>query len=108
MIGYAVLWGLVGWCGTPYPGWWLWYIIHHLKPPPPDGDPWLIYKVIGIIGGLAGGWVFQQVWSAGPEVSAIGAATSAVGALVGSVVFNDIAALIMGRQMLTGQQRKRA
>ena len=77
--GLFVWWALVGWCGTPWRRW---------PPPPPPPDPWV--NVINIIGGVAGGWVFSQVFPVGDTSTAIVAATTSIGALTGSVVFGNM------------------
>jgi len=103
MLALIVLWALVGWHGTPqrrrpFP-----------SPTPPDPDPgpwpWWASKLAGVVGGVVGGFLFNQIWPAGPTTASSGllfshislaqavaaaavtnvvAATSAVGALVGS------------------------
>lgn len=86
--GLFVLWLLVGWCGTPWPRRW--------PPPPPPPDPWWI-RVIGAVGGIVGGWAYSAVWSAGDGgVGAIYAAATAVGALVGSIILQDLVGLARG------------
>lgn len=74
------LWMLVGWCGTP-PKPWPW-------PPDPDPDPWL-RKILGLAGGVAGGWAFGQYID---ENIIIGA----IGAWVGSVILNEARTLVGG------------
>ena len=49
------LWAFGGWCGTPYPGWW------RGPRPHPDPEPWWLVKIVSIVGGLAGGWMAQQI-----------------------------------------------
>jgi len=83
-------WALIGWCGTPWPRRWPWP-----PPPPPNGDPWLV-KGLNVVGAVAGGWAFEQLWPMGPTATGIGVAASAVGAYVGSVLIGDVAGLIRG------------
>lgn len=80
------MWALVGWCGTP-PRPWPW-------PWPPD--PW-ISKVIGLVGGVAGGWAYTQTFGAGGEIDALGVAAGSVGAWVGATVLSNVYGLIGGR-----------
>ncbi len=90
MSGLFAFWMLTGWCGTPWPGWW--------KGPKPDPTPWWIIKILGVIGGVAGGWLFYQVWP--PEqmtITGIYVAATGVGAYVGSAFLSDIYGLIKGR-----------
>ena len=54
------LWAIVGWCGTPYPGWW-WRV------PPPPPEPWWRSRLIGVVAGIIGGWAFTQVFGPRPE-----------------------------------------
>lgn len=89
-LGLIGLWVLVGWCGTPWPRRWPW-------PPPTPPDPWLL-KVVNVVGGVVGGWLFTQIWPAGEAMTGIAAAATALGALVGSVVLGDVYGLVMSRQ----------
>ena len=92
-IELFALWALVGWCGTPpHPRPWPW--------PGPDPDPWII-KVVGVVGGIAGGWAFYALFSGGVIIDGMGAVTAAataVGAYVGAVFLNDMYGLIRGKK----------
>lgn len=88
-IALLVLWALVGWCGTPWPRRWPW-------PPPPPPDPWFT-KIVNVVGGVVGGWLYYQIWAA-PEMTSIGAAATALGAIVGSIVFGDVYGLVRRQQ----------
>ena len=83
------LWALVGWCGTPWPRRW-WPV-----PPPPDPDPWYM-KIAGVVGGLAGGWLYDMAWPMGANVNSVGVAATALGAFVGGVVLGDLVGLARG------------
>jgi len=74
----ALLWALVGWCGTPWPRPW--------PDPPPDWrvNPWVV-KVVGVVGGLVGGFVFNLMWPVAGSWTAIDVAATAVGAAVGAI-----------------------
>ncbi|MBA3687626.1 MAG: hypothetical protein H0W81_02130 [Chloroflexi bacterium] len=84
-------WAIVGWCGTPFPRHWPWP-----PPPPPDGDPWIM-KVIGIVGGIAGGWAFGQLFGADLD-NAAGLALTMFGAWSGSNILNDAYGMVRGGQ----------
>ncbi len=91
-VALLILWAAVGWCGTPWPGWWR-------KPwPPPPPDPWwLIDRIVGIVGGLIGGWFFTQNWPLPQgDTAALAAAASAVGALAGSIILHDLYGFVRG------------
>jgi hypothetical protein len=99
------LWAIVGWCGTPYIWWWFKLPVPGPRPgPDPGPDPWPIIKLIGVVGGLVGGWVFTRAFGipvpwdlSGPRPEpwvAVLAAASSVGAFVGSVLFTDIYGMI--------------
>jgi uncharacterized membrane protein YeaQ/YmgE (transglycosylase-associated protein family) len=92
-IAWFVFWGAVGWCGTPWPRKW---------PPPPPPDPWwFIDRVVGIVGGIIGGWLFTQAWPVGEveELVGLAAAASGVGAFVGSLILLDLYySLVPGRR----------
>jgi uncharacterized membrane protein YeaQ/YmgE (transglycosylase-associated protein family) len=92
-LGLLLFWGAVGWCGTPWPGWW-----RHPPPPPPPDPWWLISRLVGIVCGVIGGWLFNQAWpvtqagaGAGLEVVASG-----VAALVGAIVLLDLVSMVRG------------
>ena len=86
-----LMWGIFGWCGTPYPRWWWWW---PGPPPPPDSkpqpDPWLPVKLGSIVGGLLGGWVTQSI--VGPDAT-LSVLTSFAGAWAGGGFLGGIAAL---------------
>jgi uncharacterized membrane protein YeaQ/YmgE (transglycosylase-associated protein family) len=52
--------------------------------------------VIGVVGGLIGGWVYSTVWAEAGGDTALYAAATCVGALIGSVIVQDIAGLARG------------
>jgi hypothetical protein len=84
-FGLIAMWGVSGWCGTPYPRWW-WG-----PPPHPDPEPWWRSRVIGVLLGIAGGFAFQRVFGPQPEPwtpAAVGA--SALAALVVSRFVGDL------------------
>ena len=74
----AVLWALVGWCGTPWPKP-PWPLPLPDPPPEPRPNPWVI-KLVGVVGGLVGGFAFNLMWSVEGSWTAIDVAASAVGA----------------------------
>ena len=78
----------MGWCGTPYPGWFLEYLRRKKKPSPPSPpEPWkqdFLNPVIGILGGVAGGYLASTGFGA-ENIAAIGLAGFA-GGRIGSEV----------------------
>lgn len=82
------LWAFAGWCGTPYP-WWPW------PKPGPDPEPWPIVKVISIIGGIAGGWMTQQIIGHA-DANGIMVVATVVGAFVTGGFLGGAVRLIMG------------
>ena len=86
-IALLVWWVVVGWCGTPWRRW---------PPPPTPPDPW--WNVISVLGGVLGGWVFSQLFSAGEASTAIVAATTGLGAFVGSILLGNIYGMVSGAQ----------
>jgi hypothetical protein len=91
-ITIIALWAFSGWyggeCGTLYPGWW------H-GPKPPDPEPWwFVSRVMGVVFGLAGGFVYTQAFGPSPEPWA-----SALGGFVLAAVAVDVyARFTRGRQ----------
>jgi hypothetical protein len=77
---FALLWGLAGWCGTPWRHWFP-------PPPPPGPDPWWAVKIFGVIGGVAAGWLFHTMDSTPmPGI---------VAAFIGGRVLSDIGAAFL-------------
>jgi len=85
-LALLIFWGTVGWCGTPWPRRW------PPPPPPPPSPWWFVSRIIGIAGGVIGGWLFNQAWPVQEVGGAIGLAVAAsgVGALVGSIILEDV------------------
>ena len=77
-------WALAGWCGTPW---------RRFPPPPPPGpDPWLVLRVVGIVGGLAGGWAFGSIFQSDPMPAlTVYVAATSVGAFIGGRIFSEVA-----------------
>jgi hypothetical protein len=86
-LGLFGLWAAVGYC----PDWWPWRPGRKGPPPP----PW--WRVIGVLGGILGGYIFSRVFDAGAIRSeAVYAASTAVGAYVGSVILQSIVGVFAG------------
>jgi hypothetical protein len=120
-LSLFVLWAIVGWCGNEPLVWlvlrrWWWPIPP--TPPPPGPDPWpivFLLRIIGIVGGIVGGWVFTVAFgfpvpwiTAGPHpepwIPIVVAAATTVGAFLGARLFVDIYALVMrNRNVPRGQ-----
>jgi hypothetical protein len=81
------LWAFSGWCGTPYPGG------PHLYGPSPE--PWLLVKIVSIIGGIAGGWMTQQIIGH-VDASGIMVVATIVGAFVTGGFLGGAVRLIVG------------
>jgi len=85
-MALLIFWGVVGWCGTPWPRRW------PPPPPPPPSPWWFVNRAVGITGGLIGGWLFNQAWPIQEVQGAVGLAVAAsgVGALAGTFFLQDI------------------
>lgn len=101
-VSLIVLWVLVGWCGSEPR---LWLLLRRWWPtppiPPPGPDPWPILfltRIIGIVGGIGGGWAYTQVLGpqTEPWTSAVPAAATALGAFLGARLLVDIYGLLTG------------
>lgn len=73
MLQLLTLWALAGWCGNeprPFP-----------KPQP---VPWFLSRFIGLVSGIAGGWLYTQVFKPEPVpwTNSLEAAASAAGAFL--------------------------
>ena len=107
-LSLFVLWGITGWCGT------LLLLLLRFPPPPdtPERPPrpnWLLPRMIGVVGGVVGGWVFTEMFGQGiavgpdPEpwrLAAIAAATT-VGAFLGASLLTDLYGLVRSNRKVT-------
>lgn len=108
-LSLFVLWAIVGWCAAP----WLWYPSY----PDPDPDPWplkliVVSRIIGVVGGIAGGLLFTQLFDPDPNPWFIGkpqpdpwivfvlTAASTVGAFLGAHLLVDIYGMTRTRRSL--------
>lgn len=95
-----LLWGIVGWCGTPFP------IRFPIPPPPPDpGPPRFVSKLIGVVAGILGGWGYTQVFLKPEDMSwnsAIPAAATAVGAFALARFVTEIYGLVSAGNRTSG------
>jgi hypothetical protein len=85
---------MMGWCGTMWPGWFVWWILHHRvgPPPPPDPDPWwrnIVRGIIGVIGGIG------AVKIIGPDYPDAGLVGTAVLSFFGGVFLGSLADSVM-------------
>ena len=85
-VALLIFWGAVGWCGTP----WRWPV----PPPPPPW--WVIDRMVGIVGGVIGGWLFTQAWPLSQTDIGLAVVASGVGAWVGATILHDLYGLIRG------------
>lgn len=82
------MWAFAGWCGTPYPGWW------KGPRPKPDPEPWWLIKIVSVIGGIAGGWMTQQI--VGGDAATIGVLTTIAGAILTGGFLGGLVGLVAG------------
>jgi hypothetical protein len=96
-----LIWALAGWCGTPW----------RPRIPPGTGtpvspiDPWVPWKVAGIVGGIAGGWLVSHFLGLAFSEPMPGLTHRAfadpmpgiVGAIIGGRVLGDIVDRFMRR-----------
>lgn len=124
-LSLFVLWGITGWCGT------LLLILLRFPPPPldtPERPPrpnWLLPRIIGVVGGVIGGWVFTEAFGQGVPWIAVGvnpvpwitagphpepwrlaaAAATSVGAFLGASLLTDLYGLVRSNRKVTRAQR---
>ena len=91
-LSLLIFWGVAGWCGTPWPRRW------PLPPPPPPAPKWFINRIVGIVGGVVGGLLFNQAWPVQEFQGSLGLAVvaSGVGAFIGSLFLQDILGRFFG------------
>lgn len=95
IVTLILLWAIVGYCGTvPNP------LTEPDPPLPLRPRPCLVCnRVVGVLAGIAGGWIFSQVFLPQdpiPTRSALYAATTSVGAFVLARVASDIHSQFFG------------
>jgi len=91
-------------------------------PPPPLDTPerpprpnWLLPRIIGVVGGVIGGWVFTEAFGQGVPWIAVGpqpepwklaaAAATSVGAFLGASLLTDLYGLVRSNRKVTRAQR---
>lgn len=89
----ALLFAMMGWCGTKWPGWW-----RGPRPTPPDPEPWWRYgiAILGIAAGIGGGMFFSN--SLGNDAAFAGqvAIGSCLGAFGAASVVTGLASAMKG------------
>lgn len=94
-----LFWALAGWCGTPWRRRWPW------PGPGPDPDPrgphpepWVIIKVMGVVGGIIGGLIFDRVFEGAPlQAGSLGwVAATSFGALIVGRVLSEVVSFALG------------
>lgn len=108
-LSLLALWALAGWCLTGVHEWWLKPLpLIDFPEEPPPGPDWIIPKILGVVGGVIGGWVFTEVFVSGSDsLTTIGpqgdswmplvrAAATTVGAAIGATLLTDSYRLIRG------------
>jgi hypothetical protein len=87
LLAYAI----AGWCGTIPRLWWRF-------PPPPPPDPFreIPFRLAGVLGGIAGGFLYSSAFSM-QSLDAVNVAATAFGALLGGMLASDLAGLAMAR-----------
>ena len=88
-LALIVLCALAGWCANEQIR--LSLRIREVEPPVPHPN-WFVTRIIGVVAGIIGGWLYTQVFGPSPEPwsSALPAAASALGAIIAARVVLDI------------------
>lgn len=88
-LALFVLWGLAGWCANEQRR--ISFRMREFEPPVPRPN-WFASRIIGVVTGIIGGWLYTQVFGPQPEPwsSALPAAASALGAVIAARVVTDI------------------
>ncbi|MBV9109528.1 MAG: hypothetical protein JO306_08995 [Gemmatimonadetes bacterium] len=99
----AALWALGGWCGSvPISVIIAWIIRHHGVPPLPEPPPYpwqlqgLVARVLGIVGGVAGGYLAGRVGTV-PDTAPALTAVSFLAAVAGGFFLADLYAAAVVR-----------
>lgn len=112
-LSLFVFWAIVGWCITGVRIWW-WHGPIPIDTPEPVPHPnWLVLRIIGVVGGIIGGWVFMRVFGPQPEPWSVAgpgpqpwamvvfAAATSVGAFLGASLLTDLYGLVRGNRTMT-------
>lgn len=91
----TLLFAMLGWCGTKYPGWWR----DLFKPHPhPDPEPWwnVGIMVLGVAAGVGGGLFFQNSFANDQFFAGQVAIASSLAAFATANVVTGIASAVKG------------
>lgn len=87
-----VAWAIAGWCGTVPISLLIWWLLRRRRPvpPPPPPDPFLegprphpwLEALVGVVGGIAGGFLFDSI-DAGETLTRVDLAATSFGAFLG-------------------------
>jgi hypothetical protein len=115
-LSLFVFWAIEGWCITGVPRWWWWWWRGPIALDTPERPPhpnWLVLGIIGVVGGIIGGWVFMEVFGPSPEpwgvagafpqpwAMVVFAAATSVGAFLGASLLTDLYGLVRGNRTMT-------
>ena len=77
-----IFWGAIGWSITA--------LIQAITTKSSLTNSWLLGRVVGVVGGILGGWLFTLAWSSQIPIDGVGAAATLVGAIAGAIVLTDL------------------
>ncbi len=81
-IPLLILWGAIGWSVTA--------LIQAITTKNSLTNFWLLGRVVGVVGGILGGWLFTLAWSSQIPIDGVGAAATSIGAIAGAIVLTDL------------------
>ncbi|MEG3884549.1 hypothetical protein QT971_10100 [Microcoleus sp. herbarium19] len=87
-----IAWAIAGWCGTiPRGPWW------RFPPPPPPPDPFreITFRLSGLAGGIAGGFLYSSAFPM-QSLDAVNVGVTAFGAFLSGMLASDLVGLAMG------------
>lgn len=89
----TLLFALMGWCGTKWPGWW-----RGPKPPQPDPEPWWRFGIaaLGIAAGIGGGLLFKDSFANDQFFAGQAAIASSLAAFGVANVVTGVASAVRG------------
>ncbi|MEG4092780.1 hypothetical protein [Microcoleus sp. Pol12B4] len=87
-IALLMAWAIAGWCGTIPRGPWRF-------PPPPDPFREIAFRLSGLAGGIAGGFLYSSAFPM-QSLDAVNVGVTAFGAFLSGMLASDVAGLAMG------------
>ncbi|MEG4331708.1 hypothetical protein QUB40_07105 [Microcoleus sp. AT9_A2] len=91
-----IAWAIAGWCGTIPISVLIRELRRRFPPPPPPPDPFreIAFRLSGVAGGIAGGFLYSSAFPM-QSLDAVNVGVTAFGAFLSGMLASDLAGLAM-------------